>query len=98
MTLIILYRNFYPNIFYIVIILLWLEFKFWLYFLDTYNVARKAIKRFDDTDQPLDSEVTDKEKGRGKRRIMQKRHFDDYSDNDDVIPINQAKKKNIYCI
>lgn len=67
------------------------------HFSGTYNVARKAAMKKADTDQALESEVTDVEKGRGKRRVTKKRHFD-YTDNeedvDDVNPVlNRNKKK-----
>ncbi|XP_071579695.1 uncharacterized protein [Temnothorax nylanderi] len=63
----------------------------------TYNVARKAAMKKADTGQALDSEITDGEKGRGKRRVTKKKHFDDSDsskeDMDNVSPVLNPKKK-----
>ncbi|XP_036144416.1 uncharacterized protein LOC118646616 [Monomorium pharaonis] len=61
----------------------------------TYNVARTAAMKKADTGEVLDSEVTDKEKGRGKRRITKAKHFDDTDEDMDNVNavLNYRKKK-----
>lgn len=62
----------------------------------TYNIARKAAIKKAEIGGTLDSEVTDGEKGRGKRQSIPRRHFDDDSaseeDHEDNVILHRDQK------